>query len=72
MYQKDNQPLYFWIMATLIMASLKEITKEQGTNTFKNILVKSTEMPSIKYNMGLYYMNMGDNDAATTCFTQCR
>jgi hypothetical protein len=55
-----------------INARFGALTKEQGTNIFKKILVSANKIPAVRYNMGLFYMRQHDEEAAISCFNQHR
>lgn len=70
--EKDCSEMFCYMVVTAINASLGLLAKEQGTTHFRKILVNVNRIPSIRYNMGLYYMAQLDEEAAISCFNQHR
>lgn len=60
------------MILAVINAICGNLTKEQINNIFKKILVSANKIPAIRYNMGLYYMQQLDKEAAISCFNQHR
>lgn len=60
------------MILAVINAICGNLTKEQINNIFKKILVSANKIPAIRYNMGLYYMQQADKEAAISCFNQHR